>query len=341
MAKIEKISPKLIAKFPAYVHRWTEIGLCTEPADWARFEVGVNEAYAAAGLPAPALRFRMASPMAGAICAAILASPKLQEVLGKRAQVRDQVGDQVRDQVWDQVWAQVRDQVRDQVWAQVRDQVWAQVRDQVRVACWGQHDVSWLAFYDYFNNELGLKKQTAKLTGLWNISQAGGWWWPFKGAVIMTDRPCALHRDGNGRLHNESGMALEYRDGWGIYAIGGVRVDEQIVLHPETQTVEQIKKEGNAEIKRIRIERFGWDKYLAAIEATVIDHRHNPLENTAEALVRAADGMTVLLPTCKTGRMFALEVPPNTRTCEEAQNYLHSGSAVDALIGKTRVIGRS
>jgi len=51
--------------------------------------------------------------------------------------------------------------------------------------------------------------------------------------------------------------------------------------------------------------------------------------------------MTVLLPTCKTGRLFSLEVPSEIETCEQAQLWLHSGSKIDELIGRTRVIGRT
>ena len=59
------------------------------------------------------------------------------------------------------------------------------------------------------------------------------------------------------RFHNEDGPVLKYRNKpWALYYIHGFQVDKQIVEAPQTQTVEQIEKEGNQEIKRIRIERF-------------------------------------------------------------------------------------
>ncbi len=170
---------------------------------------------------------------------------------------------------------------------------------------------------------------------------SANWWWPHSYFVMVSDRPEAINLDDRGRLHCENGMSIRYRDGWGLWRIHGVEVDEQIVMRPATQTVQQIRAEQNEEKKRIRIERFGWDRYLTEIGAKVIDQRSNPLENTAEALVRSDDGMVVLLPTCKTGRLFSLEVPETIKTCQEAQEWLHSGSYIDSLIGKTRVIGRS
>ena len=181
------------------------------------------------------------------------------------AQVRDQVGAQVRDQVWDQVWAQVRAQVRDQVWAQVRDQVRAQVRDQVGAqmyqAGYGLHDSEWLGFYDFFGGVCGLEAPL-KLSGLMNIARTAGWWWPFQGAVILTERPVFLARDERNRLHCESRAAIEYSDGWGVYAWHGVRVPEQVIKAPETMTAKQIEAENNAEIRRVMVERFGANRYL-------------------------------------------------------------------------------
>ena len=89
-----------------------------------------------------------------------------------------------------------------------------------------------------------------------------GWWWPFKNAVIITDRPCELHRDPENRLHSETGPALLYRDGWGIHAFHGVRVDAWIVEHPELITITNIGAENNSEIRRVMIERYGVDRYI-------------------------------------------------------------------------------
>jgi len=188
---------------------------------------------------------------------------------------------------------------------------------------------------------LGLKEETEQLLGLMEMAQSAGWYAMYDNCVIVQHRHSELHRNSEGRLHCETGMAVKYRDGWGVWAIGGVTVDEQIAMKPETQTVEQIRLESNAEVKRIRISRFGWDRYLTGIDAKEVDSRHNAIENTYEVLVKTPDGMTVLLPTCKTGRLFSLEVPSEIETCEQAQLWLHSGSKIDELIGKTRVIGRT
>jgi hypothetical protein len=83
-----------------------------------------------------------------------------------------------------------------------------------------------------------------------------------RGAVIMSGRPAALHRDANGNLHCESGPALAYPDGWGFHAWHGVRVPADLI-DPGWDTG-RILAERNAEIRRCAIERTGWDVFIAA-----------------------------------------------------------------------------
>jgi hypothetical protein len=268
-------------------------------------------------------------------------------------QVGAQVGDQVRAQVWAQVWAQVRAQVRAQVGAQVGDQVRAQVGDQVRAQVgaqvwdqvgdqvYGCHDAGWISFYEFFRANCGIVTQ-ADLGGLVNVAKTMGWWAPYDTLAVCQRRPLAIHRDDQFRLHSESGMAIQYRDGWGFYAWHGVRLGhdgEQIILRPQTQTIEQIDADENEEVRRIRIERFGWLRYLAETNAEVVHSRRNDIENTKEMLCRRGP-MQVLVCHCpSTARVYALEVPREIATCEQAQNWLWNADG--SRYGAARIIGRS
>lgn len=261
--KIELLSPDQAARLAAVRDTWLARGLETGPCDRAAMERAADEAYRCAGLNPPQLKIWLGSPFAGAIGAHLLTHvPK--QISGAQVwdQVRAQVGAQVGDQVWDQVWAQVRDQV----W----DQVGAQVRDQVGRAGYGQHDASWLAFYDCFSNVCGLEICN-KLRGL-NLLAECGWWWPFAGAVILTERPNTLLRDDRGRLHNTTGAAVGYPDGFALYAVHGVRVAADIITNHESITIERIAGESNAEVRRVMIERYGVARYLMDSGATIVNH---------------------------------------------------------------------
>jgi hypothetical protein len=65
-----------------------------------------------------------------------------------------------------------------------------------------------------------------------------------------------------GRLHCETGPALLCRDGWPVYAWHGVRVSLDIIENPEQITPKRIESEKNAEVRRVMIERYGFEHYL-------------------------------------------------------------------------------
>ncbi len=184
---------------------------------------------------------------------------------------------------------------------------------------YGQHEAAWLGFYDYFHDACGLTSQTAKLQGLWRAAKAAGWWLPHEHICWVSERHSACLLE-DGVIHCETGPAVAYPDGFAVWAIGGVRVDEQIVMRPETQTLEQLRSEQNEEVKRVRIDRYGWDKYLVETGAKVLDTQHH---DWMESLMRTSDGMNVLCTyDPSTGRPYALEVDPSCETCEQAQRYL-------------------
>lgn len=149
---------------------------------------------------------------------------------------------------------------------------------------------------------------------------------PYAGLVVVGRRPVEIHWEGTD-LHNPEGYAVRFADGYPVWSIRGVAADEQIVMRPKTQTLEQINQEPNEEVKRLRIERYGWFEYLEGIGAVALDSRFNEIEQVHEELVWSQKyGITGLKVECPTKReKYVLEVPNGTSTCEQAQQYLSSG----------------
>ena len=187
-----------------------------------------------------------------------------------RDQLRGQLRGQLRDQLYDQLYGQLSDQLYDQLRDQLYDQLYGQKLSFMNTWFWGQQDAFWIAFYD-FGREIGVEYGTKTLNGLniWKaITNDCHWFYPFLDLCIITDKPTGLHRDDPSRLHNENGLAIGYSDGWGIYAIHGVRVPDWVVLHPDQITVEKINGESNSEIRRIMVQRYGFDRYIKDVGAT-------------------------------------------------------------------------
>jgi hypothetical protein len=96
---------------------------------------------------------------------------------------------------------------------------------------YGQHEAHWVARYDVYRR-IGRTSYAEPLLDVWTaLSTHGGWWFPRDGTCVVVDRPAQLHtepipgaRFGELRLHNESGPAVSYRDGWGVHMWHGTRV---------------------------------------------------------------------------------------------------------------------
>ena len=152
---------------------------------------------------------------------------------------------------------------------------------------------------------------------------------------LRCNRAEHCHTDEENRLHNESGPAIIWRFGTPDYYIHGVKVDAQIVLHPETQSLHQMQSEKNADIRGIRIERYGWLKYLTEAKAIVKDHRRNDIDRCDESLL-SLDEYTILVCACpSTARIYSMRVPPHIIKCEEAQKWLYCNSRALRCIGSS------
>ena len=245
---IAALTPAQEARFQEYIDRWTAIGLSTAQANRPAAEAGVRLAYQAAGLVAPSKFIWFDSPLS----------------MGLTHYAISQSWNRLGQHTGASVWASVGDSVR--------DSVRTSVRTSVRAIVYGQHEVSWLVFYAYMDEVLGLRAQCAPLDGLRQVCEHAGWWMPFADACFLSERHTTLRRDARGRLHCEDGLACGYPDGWGIYAWHGVRVPEAVILLPaEAVTKAHILQEQNAEVRRVLVDKVGIERVCQLCEAQTVD----------------------------------------------------------------------
>lgn len=88
---------------------------------------------------------------------------------------------------------------------------------------------------------------------------------------IISDRPKFISVNERKQPNNPNGAFCEWSDGCGLYCVNNVRVNNWIIRHPERITVAKINAEGNQEVRRVMVDKFGKDKYAA--EAGKIIHQ--------------------------------------------------------------------
>ena len=96
-----------------------------------------------------------------------------------------------------------------------------EIRDQYTKASYGSFEAYWVSFYTFIAEQFPVKKDNL-IDIINDIIKDTGVYWTFDKRIIVSEKPVAIHlKDGN--LHNEDGLALEYKDGTGIFAINGTR----------------------------------------------------------------------------------------------------------------------
>jgi hypothetical protein len=221
----------------------------------------------------------------------------------------------------------------DNLWDNLRANLWD---NQIKIEFqntyfWGQQDSYWIAFYQ-FCNEIGVSYNPSEIEKLniWSeIAQSCMWWWPYEKLCIVCERPLEIHKDSLGRLHSDSRMAVSFRDGYGLYMWHGVNVPSWIIETPEKITPELIQSEKNSEIRRVMLQRFGFEKMLSSVGAKLINKHPNDLIGELWRW-REPDGMEVQILKCKNGtpdpetgedKWYCLLVPTRfTRAIDASRN---------------------
>jgi hypothetical protein len=208
--------------------------------------------------------------------------------------------------------------------------------DFVNQSCFGSFEASWLAYYTYFRDVIKLELDP-RLEDLVTLALNVSMYYQKDDTLYLVRKPEQINIE-NGVLHNESGPAIRYSDGFSIWCIRGNQVTEQIVMRPETLTVKQINDEQNSDIQSIMIDRFGWERYIAESKSVKLDSRRNEVEGTLEALYDTDRFGRRLVCVCPTGRVFVkgIQTLEETRTCEGAQKWL-SGVGSNSVIGRRKV----
>ncbi|BAG17775.1 MULTISPECIES: DUF6745 domain-containing protein [Streptomyces] len=311
------------------VNSWRSVAAATGRADRAAAEAGVRRAYRTAGLAEPDRIIWAASPRAAV------------ETVEKLADA----GRSVREEVRTRPWAEERRRMYDELgpagwaalWSATGAQLWettGALAERIRTgvvadlaprpgdesavrlvlldAVLGQHDAAWLAAFD---------GRGERLRGLAEVARNAGWWWPYEHAVVITERPDVLHRDEAGRLDHGEGPALAYGDGFALHAWRGMPVPAAFLDELSSLTPERIRAEENAELRRVMLEYYGYDRYLTESGAEPV---HRDETGILWRIALAGDEDVVMVEVVNstpepdgTYRTYWLRVPPATRTAKD------------------------
>jgi hypothetical protein len=280
MTRITSLTGAQEQRLCEYRRAWLARGLRTDPADRNRAECAITELYRVAGYPRPSFAW------CGSIYAATLETQRLRRsesvftplLEPLRASLRSSlaltVGERFRAALWASMWASLAVTLC----SSLRDRLCAGLHAAAPVtappAFGGPHDACWIAFYQYAERELGAQfgGMCRQRLDWWSaIAESTGWWWPYKSAVVLAERPDRLEMEAISelgesdnlrlRLHCATGPAIRFRDGWSLWAWHGTLVPPEVVEMPESLTLERVRCASDPTIRDVLIERYGRERY--------------------------------------------------------------------------------
>lgn len=334
----------------AYRDRWADIRFGCRRGNRAAAEAGVQLAYAAVGLPSPnivwcegpielaaAWERARASRSAGANVRSLVVDAMHERARAAMARldlhdtttilvgVRDLVADTAGTGAVEAVTrhAKVR---RPPLRLLMRDAVSRLTRLESPFnggpafarASTSSYELGWLAPYDFLREVCGLEPETECLRGLTLIAANASWFVPYERICWLAARHAELLYDAKGRLHNATGPALAFADGWSFYAWKGIEVPRDAIECPEALTVEQIDTESSIVVRRCLIEIITPRRYVALGGASRVGEDDTGVlwhktwwTGDTWAAVEVVDGTP---GPDGTRKHYFLQVPPELRT---------------------------
>ncbi len=274
MSQIEAITPEQEALIPVYVEKWRAIALSRQPINRAQATEAVNAAYALIGVKEPDIIFcdspnsinqqidflntQLGNPLAG----------KLEGCLYREQdhQVTAQMSPDLDDRLYELVHLQLFSQLN----AQLGWQLYSPLK---KYSCicpefWAGYG-SWL---DFCIHVLNCAYEPNKWDVFQRLVQTSGCLLPYQNICLVCDRPRILCFDNQQRLHGEGTPAIQFPDGFSVYAYHGVRLPEKYgKLYPQEWQAEWLLAEENAELRRVLIQGIGWDDICQKLPATQLD----------------------------------------------------------------------
>ncbi len=306
LTKITSLTAAQEALLPSWHERWLRTGMSDAPTDREIATAAIGRAYATVGKRPPLIVF---------------SESPVTSILG----------------IW--VWPSfVSITLGDSLGASLRDSLGASPHPIPTTYFWGQHDAYWIAFY-LFCQEIGVQykpEAKEKLKIMADLAESCGWIYFYENVAFVSARPTVRTQaeDRNSRqvelLHCPDLPAMEFKDGWKIYAWHGTRMPAD--CYEQSVTAQRILSEPNVEVRRALIERYdhfhGKGQFMEDCGATVIDAAQQRMLNGTVAenqliqvdLADDPEGKMVALRLNdpSTERKYIVRVPPDMRRVTQA-----------------------
>jgi hypothetical protein len=326
--KIEKLTPSQEAVMPVYLQKWRKIAFSTERIDRDQATEAVKAAYNLIGKQAPFVLF-FDSPDT----ALRELETKLENELWT-SQLPD------FNELWIILYNLIDKQLNDQLLDLDVYQIKNALKFKLKVPSYYYNNPEWWAInsclIDFCLNVLNCDGDQKQWKTLQLLIENCGWMFPYEKICYVCDRPIKLAFDRQQRLHAEGEPAIEFADGFSLYAYRGVRLPKKYEkLHPNQWQPKWVLEEDNAELRRVLIQGIGYARLYQQLQGIELDSWQEytllKIDNNIDE-----EAVHLLKMTCpSTAHIHVLRVPPDITSAREAIRWVNWGIDPDEFYVQT------
>ena len=333
---IDKLTPEQEDLIPVYWEKWRAIALSTEPIDRDRAADAVKKAYTFIREKEPDIIFIYSPYMA------------LNKVLPLKSELGSAKDRKLHLLIWEELENELCNELDDELWSErestregqpeslMWNRIWDELETQFDIVFSSSSNLGclepelWVHDGYYFDICISILNCTHYTQEEWSLFQAlvsnCGWIFAFDKVCYVCDRPRILSFDSQQRLHAEGSPAIQFADGFSVYAYHGVSLPEKYgKVHPQQWRSEWLLSEDNAELRRVLIQGIGYDRICQELAAVELDSWQEytllKIDNNVDV-----EAIYLLKMTCpSTGYVHILRVPPDVSSAREAICWVNWG----------------
>ncbi|MBD2486850.1 hypothetical protein H6G77_04645 [Aulosira sp. FACHB-615] len=194
----------------------------------------------------------------------------------------------------------------------------------------------WGCMLDFCISVLAINYDKKKWQVFQDLIQYCGFISKYEKVCLVCERPCKVSFDQENILHAEGEAAVQFSDGYNIYAYHGVRLPEKYgELSPTQWSAKWLLEEKNAELRRVLIQGIGYSRIIEELQAVELDiwEEYTLFKINSDIDV---EPIYLLKMTCpSTQRINVLRVPPDIQSAKDAICWVNWGIAPEEFSVQT------
>ena len=345
---ITKLTPEQKGLISVYREKWQKIALSTQPINRQKTAEAIQLAYSLMGDPNPEIVFSD-SPYAAfdILLKKIWQRWESKDDYGHRHIFKDRwefLRQELEMQISHELFTEIDRKMGEgslqpgQLWSHILysqiEEEWQDIVSEIsiKLLCLWSYPIptelwsSYVAGIDFCISVLNCNYSSDDWQILESIVKHCGWIYPLRNICIICDRPRKLLLDDEYRPHAVEKPAIEFADGYSLYAHHGVRLPEAYgKLNPQEWQSEWLLTTKNSELRRVLIEEIGYEKICQDLQTIEIDNwqEYTLLRIDDDADIEPIFILKMICPS--TGNIHTLRVPPDVNSAKEAVEWINWG----------------